>query len=230
MQKNNHLESFSSYQATRLILSLFGILILGLILNVGSVQAMSTQMDIGTRHLDVTTLQRYLSLNRHNYPSGLVTGYYGSSTQAGVQKFQVNQGIVSDGSPDTTGYGRVGPLTLARLNSLMEFTSQDMNTDYQSGSGDVSSPIMSQEVIAVNSNSATIRWNTNEAALSRVMYATNWPFLYDTALSVSTNAYRPTNEITLTGLQPNTTYYYVLESIDYAGNVTWTIYQSFKTR
>lgn len=46
---------------------------------------------------------------------GQVTGYFGPLTERLVQAWQASQGIVSSGSPDTTGYGAVGPRTRALL-------------------------------------------------------------------------------------------------------------------
>jgi peptidoglycan hydrolase-like protein with peptidoglycan-binding domain len=50
--------------------------------------------------------------------SGSSTGYYDSLTVEAVQTFQSVHNIVSSGSPSTTGYGSVGPRTLAALNAL----------------------------------------------------------------------------------------------------------------
>lgn len=46
------------------------------------------------------------------------TGNFLGLTQAAVQTFQRKYGIVSSGTPATTGYGRVGPKTRAKLNEL----------------------------------------------------------------------------------------------------------------
>jgi len=62
----------------------------------------------------------YLAANTDFYPSGLITGNFDSSTQAATEKFQSAQGIISSGTSETTGYGRVGPQTLIRLNSLID--------------------------------------------------------------------------------------------------------------
>jgi peptidoglycan hydrolase-like protein with peptidoglycan-binding domain len=43
--------------------------------------------------------------------TGNATGYFGPLTQEAVQKWQAAHGIVSSGTPDTTGYGAVGPST-----------------------------------------------------------------------------------------------------------------------
>jgi peptidoglycan hydrolase-like protein with peptidoglycan-binding domain len=49
---------------------------------------------------------------------GNETTYFGSLTQKAVQKFQAKYDIVSSGSPETTGYGRVGPKTAAKLKEM----------------------------------------------------------------------------------------------------------------
>lgn len=58
---------------------------------------------------EVTKLQQFLSDS--DLYDGPVTGYFGPLTLSAVQKFQAESGTVSSGSPDTTGYGRVGPAT-----------------------------------------------------------------------------------------------------------------------
>ncbi|MBI2035350.1 MAG: peptidoglycan-binding protein [Candidatus Liptonbacteria bacterium] len=64
---------------------------------------------------EVTKLQRYLAADPTLYPEGLVTGYFGSLTQTAVRRFQARNGIVSSGSPATTGYGVLGPKTRAAI-------------------------------------------------------------------------------------------------------------------
>jgi sortase A len=82
--------------------------------------AMTSQLDLGSSGPDVAELQTYLAANTDFYPSGLVAGNFDSSTQMAVEKFQIAQGIIFSGTPETTGYGRVGPQTLIRLNTLMD--------------------------------------------------------------------------------------------------------------
>src|SRR3989344_1444456 len=72
----------------------------------------------GARGQAVTDLQTALASTPSIYPEGLVTGFYGSLTTKAVQNFQAANGIVSSGSPSTTGYGRVGPRTRAKLNEV----------------------------------------------------------------------------------------------------------------
>lgn len=64
---------------------------------------------------DVTRLQQFLARDPLIYPERLVTGYYGSLTEAAVRRWQTQFNIVSSGSPETTGYGQVGPRTAATM-------------------------------------------------------------------------------------------------------------------
>ena len=72
----------------------------------------------GIKDSSVTTLQTDLASDSSIYPEKLITGYFGALTQKAVQRFQAKYGIVNSGTPLTTGYGRVGPKTRAKLNEL----------------------------------------------------------------------------------------------------------------
>lgn len=60
---------------------------------------------------DVTALQAFLAADSRIYPEGTVSGYFGLLTQYAVQRFQSRHGLVTSGTPNTTGYGLVGPGT-----------------------------------------------------------------------------------------------------------------------
>ena len=70
----------------------------------------------GSRGADVTALQTFLISRGHM--SGTATGYFGVLTEASVQKFQAEQGVVNSGSARTTGYGSVGGKTRAAIARL----------------------------------------------------------------------------------------------------------------
>lgn len=72
-------------------------------------------LGIGSQGADVTLLQKFL-VKDGDYPQAIITGYYGSLTERAVEAFQTKDGIVNYGTPDTTGYGAVGPRTRAALN------------------------------------------------------------------------------------------------------------------
>jgi len=72
----------------------------------------------GARGADVSSLQTYLAHEPDIYPEGLVTGYFGELTQKAVERFQAKHGIVSSGSPESTGFGFFGPRTRAKAIEL----------------------------------------------------------------------------------------------------------------
>ena len=192
--------------------------------------ALTQTMDIGARGGDVTSLQTYLATNASIYPSGLVTGYFGPLTQAAVSRFQTAQGIVSSGTPETTGYGRVGPLTLARINSLM-------------GEGNISwdtVPVLSQPTIQTTNTTATLYWTTNEPTLGQVYWSiTPLQFNEETgprqtpyvsgSLAVDAGGQLTSHSVTISNLQPNTSYNYLVRSIDNGGNMSMIWPSSFRT-
>lgn len=65
---------------------------------------------------DVTALQEYLK-SLGLLPS--TNGTYDEATQAAIREFQKLQGIVSTGTPGTTGWGIVGPKTRAALRAKL---------------------------------------------------------------------------------------------------------------
>lgn len=93
-------------------------------------------LDPGERSARVAGLQHALGQNPSIYPEGLTTGFYGPLTTRAVQRFQETKDIVSRGSPETTGYGRVGPKTreaLAEDCTLFDFPAEKRATRTDSG-------------------------------------------------------------------------------------------------
>lgn len=72
----------------------------------------------GMTDSDVFHLQSVLKYEGFFPANHAGSNYFGSITQKGVQGFQAKHGIVSSGTPATTGYGRVGEKTRAVLNEL----------------------------------------------------------------------------------------------------------------
>src|SRR3989344_1931001 len=76
----------------------------------------------GTENADVKRLQTLLNSDPDTRvsssgigSSGNETNFFGAATENAVKKFQAKYGIVSSGTPATTGYGAVGPATRAKL-------------------------------------------------------------------------------------------------------------------
>ena len=72
-------------------------------------------LKVGSEGSDVSRLQQFLARDRSIYPEANVSGYYGPLTEAAVRRWQTKFNIVSSGSPETTGYGVVGPRTAAAI-------------------------------------------------------------------------------------------------------------------
>ncbi len=184
---------------------------------------LTSSLDFGARGSNVTSLQQFLAADVSVYPEGLVTGYYGSLTRAAVQRYQCKQGIVCTGNAASTGYGRVGPRTLAAINASIGGVSTG---------GDVSAPIMSTVLSSTSSSAATFTWTTNEPARGIVFYGTSaMPMTEGTpgtpaavgGTAVAESAFGYNHSLSVTGLSANTNYYFVARSEDASGNVqiTW---------
>jgi plastocyanin len=65
-------------------------------------------LSYGTSGSDVLGVQEFLGVTP-------ATGFYGTITQSAVEQWQAENNIISYGTPDTTGYGVVGPRTEAAI-------------------------------------------------------------------------------------------------------------------
>lgn len=192
--------------------------------------AITSSLDLGSTGANVTELQTYLAKDANIYPEGLVTGYFGQLTKVAVERFQTAQGIISQGTPETTGYGRVGPVTMARINSLL-------------GAGNQvswgASPSLSATSIQYGRTDAVLSWTTNVPTQGQVYY-NNVPLVFNEATGPRqqpyvSGAYSVDNggsynhSITIQNLQPGTTYYYLTRAVDSAGNMSMTWPSTFRT-
>ena len=75
-----------------------------------SCPSISKNLSLGSRGAEVVKLQQFLA-SQSLLEMDSVTGYFGKLTQTAVQQWQKKSGIVSSGSPATTGYGAAGAKT-----------------------------------------------------------------------------------------------------------------------
>lgn len=203
------------------------------LLGIQSASASITRsLDLGSTGSQVTELQTYLATNASIYPEGLVTGYFGQLTKAAVERFQTTQGIISQGTPATTGYGRVGPQTMARINSLLGSGGSQTSWD--------TSPILSNPSVQYSNTTATFAWTTNEPTQGQV-YWSNTPLQFDEAtgprqqpyvsgtIALDAGGLQTNHTVTVSNLQANTTYYYLVRSVDNVGNMSMIWPSSFRT-
>ncbi len=74
-------------------------------------------MRFGDYREDITKLQKFLEDTGYfSHPH--ITWYFGSVTQKAVQDFQTAEGIISHGTPQTTGFGQVGPITAKAIERI----------------------------------------------------------------------------------------------------------------
>lgn len=184
------------------------------------------QLDIGDRGSDVTSLQSWLATDVTLYPQGLVTGYFGNLSSAAVSRFQCRNNIMCSGSAATTGYGRVGPLTLSALNVQMS-----------GGTSGGSAPIITFVGASTGNSGATVNWYTNEGARGVVYYSTSPLSVSEQLNSVGVSGvtamtdtnFRSSQSVALSGLSANTTYHFLIYTTDQDGNVSVTWPSSFRT-
>ncbi|MDE2078842.1 MAG: peptidoglycan-binding protein [Patescibacteria group bacterium] len=66
-------------------------------------------LSLGASGSDVSDLQQFLSDN--GFYAGPVTGYFGDLTEKAIEALQSQHDIVATGTPRTTGFGALGPMT-----------------------------------------------------------------------------------------------------------------------
>lgn len=175
------------------------------------------QLELGMRGSDVSDLQIFLAKDATIYPQGLVTGYFGQLTRSAVVNFQARNGIST--------VGRVGPITMAAINAQM--------------GSDNNSPFIGPVSASVSNTFATLSWNTNENASAVLYYSTSPISMIEgsptTGVTIGGSSVlvhtdlRSSHSATVTGLQANTTYFFVVYVRDGLGNESVTWPSTFKT-
>lgn len=178
------------------------------------------QLEVGMKGSDVAALQTFLATDITLYPQGLVTSYFGFLTKSAVANFQSRNGLPA--------VGRVGPATLPIINAQMNGT---VTVSAESA------PAIYGARADVSRNGAQIVWATNEAAKGVVYYSSSPLSTYENVNSVSVNGtlamtdenFRGAQNVSISGLQASTIYYYMIYTTDQQGNVSVTWPSTFKT-
>jgi peptidoglycan hydrolase-like protein with peptidoglycan-binding domain len=168
---------------------------------------------------DVGSLQTFLAADPTLYPQGLVTNYFGNLTKGAVANFQTRNGLPA--------VGRVGPMTLPVLNAQM---GNGTNTG-------TAAPIIIGTAVTAANNTAVVSFVTNEDSKAVVYYSTTPLTTYEGTNSVTISgqtamqdaSLRTMHSVTISGLHPNTTYYYMVHTTDQGGNVSVTWPSTFRT-
>src|SRR4051812_36509885 len=104
------------------LMALVGLSVISFVPKVSAVTctALTQNLSQGMKGTQVTALQQFLKDQKITIT---VTGTYDTQTIAAVKKWQAAHGIISSGTPATTGYGSVGPKTRAAINANCAGTS-----------------------------------------------------------------------------------------------------------
>lgn len=205
---------------TRKLFAASAIMVFGIMTGLPSAFAqtatLTRQLDLTYTGSDVSALQSFLAKDASIYPEGLVTGYYGTLTRNAVIRFQQRNGI--------DAVGRVGPITLAKLNGQM----------VNGGMSDINAPIITNASVSVSRNSATFSWNTQESSVGKVYYSKT-PFsvnegtgvgsigFYVSGNATAETGYFNNHNVVLQNLDAGTKYYYTIVSTDNSGNYNMTM-------
>lgn len=99
-----------------------------------------------------------------------------------------------------------------------------------SAMADVTAPIISSiSATSTTASSSHIVWTTNEAATSKIWYATSTPVITTGMPAMSDMTPLMSHDLLLGGLASSTTYYYVVSSADVVGNTATSDQTSFQT-
>jgi peptidoglycan hydrolase-like protein with peptidoglycan-binding domain len=187
---------------------------------------LTAQIDYGQTSTNVTNLQTFLASSPTIYPQGRITGYFGPLTKSAVMNFQAAYGLPQ--------VGRVGPATLAKINGLIMSGIALSGTGGTNYNNTTIAPAISNIVISPSNTSTSITWSTDEGAKAMVYYSATpfqlteantdrtRPSIIGGSTTQQTTSYQNYQSATVSGLQPHTSYYYMLEVVDADGNYSYT--------
>ena len=119
-------------------------------------------------------------------------------------------------TPSTTYYYRVTSADAADNTTTSPAPESEAPANFVSGAPDTTAPVISSVSAVPGANgNATITWSTDELSTSRVDYGTTSDAL---TLNESAAGLVTSHSLALTGLSPDTTYYYRVTSADAANN------------
>lgn len=189
----------------------------------GNLRPQGAGYDIGAYEYVTTGL----NITTTSLPYGIVNSPYSQTLQASggttPYTWSISSGSLPDGVSLNSSTGTISgtPTTEGTFNFTVKVTdlASPANTDTQDLSitinyPDTTPPTISSVVATPSSNSATITWQTDELATSRIDYGLTPSYgSYEEDLTL-----KQSHSITLTTLEPETTYYYKITSNDSSGN------------
>ncbi len=152
------------------------------------------------------------------------TTAYGNTTALNASLVTAHSVVLTGLTANTTYNFRVWSKDAANN------TATSSNMTFTTVALDVVAPVLNSVVASsAASTTATITWNTNEAATGKVYFGTSSPLVLASAATQSNATLGTSHSFTLTGLTPNTTYYFVAESKDASNNTATSSQSSITT-
>jgi peptidoglycan hydrolase-like protein with peptidoglycan-binding domain len=105
---------------------------------------LSRDLAYGSRGSDVTRLQQLFS-TYSIFSSANITGYFGPITRAAVQQWQTTHGIVSSGTPSTTGFGVLAPKTRKAIATCPAQSASAAPSSFIGGQGNLANALTALE-------------------------------------------------------------------------------------
>ncbi len=118
---------------------------------------------------------------------------------------------------------------LAHGDYLGECENGDQDNNNGDPTLDIIAPIISNIGSSVSTNTADITWDTDEESDSAVWYSTTTPIVLSSSLLIESADLVTSHTISLSGLSVNTTYYFVVGSLDSSDNKATSTESSFIT-
>ena len=156
---------------------------------------------------EVTKLQQFL-IRTGYYTYGKSTGYFGPETELALQQWQKAQGVVSGGSPVSTGYGVAGPATRSVLARGCAGIKSGMNAPVEVASSIQTQ--LEQSVILINKSVPVM---IDEETRLEKSYSLNMKINYN--YTITNNYSRSKNKATLDATQKNRIDQYCLNPLIY---------------
>ncbi len=153
-----------------------------------------------------------------------LTSSYGSNSTLDASLSLTHETLLTGLTPDTTYHYRVKSIDVSGnhvVSSDEVFTTLELPTDR-------SAPVLSGiSVTNIGTSSATVSWTTDDASDTRIQYGETTAYGVYTDLE-STPA--TSHSETISGLFPDTTYHFTVQSKDSAGNTAISIDHTFHTQ
>ena len=127
--------------------------------------SLTRNLSRGMKGSDVASLQQFL-ISQNLLTSDSATGFFGALTESAVKQWQAKNGIASSGTPNTTGYGAVGPRTRVAMAKCTPSTATPATTTKPLVTPGVQCPVFSYSFGCLSGFHAEKKYDLNGCELA----------------------------------------------------------------